>query len=171
MSAPRRHAPPDDLGAEFGPALSFLRALWELNHTLESASRAMKRHLGVTGPERLFIRIVGQIPGITPAAVAEILHLDRSSVTPLLKRVERRRLVRRDRDAADGRSFHLTLTPAGERIDALQTGTIEAAVGAAIAATAARDVDVTARTLGHVAGRLRASAARTRRRAPRRRPR
>lgn len=156
----------DEVAAEFGPALSFLRALWELNHSLESASRAMKRRLGVTGPERLFIRVVGQRPGITPAAIAEILHVDRSSVTPLLKRLEQRQLVAREPDPADGRSFHLSLTPLGSRIDAMDTGTIEAALSRIIAASPRREVEITAVTLVRVARQLSAKTARAKRRRP-----
>jgi DNA-binding MarR family transcriptional regulator len=156
----------DDVAAEFGPALHFLRALWELNHSLESASRTMKRRLGVTGPERLFIRVVGQRPGITPAAIAEILRVDRSSVTPLLKRLEQRRLVRRERDLLDGRSVHLSLTASGSRIDSMDSGTIEAAVSQIIAASPQREVEMTAATLVRVARQLSAKTARAIRRLP-----
>jgi len=149
----------EDVGAEFGPALRFLRALWELNHSLESASRAMKRRLGVSGPERLFIRVVGLRPGLTPAAVAEILRVDRSSVTPVLKRLEQRRLVYRERDPLDRRSFHLSLTASGSRIDSMDTGTIEAAVAQIIAASPRREVETAAATLVGVARQLSARTA------------
>ena len=144
----------DAVDEHFGSALAFLRALWELNHALERASRAMKRRLGVTGPERLFIRVVGRLPGTTPARVADILRVDRSSVTPLLKRLERRRLVSREPVESDRRSVRLYLTGAGARIDAMKRGTIEAAVTEILAGSARRHVEVTASTLGRIARQL-----------------
>lgn len=156
MSARR---PGEGLGSELGVALQFLRALWELNHALESASRAMKRRLGVTGPERLFIRIVGQQPGITPRAIARVLRVHPSGVTVLTKRLERRGLVTREANPGDARSYHLSLTARGRRADALRSGTIEAVVREAVRASAPRDVRATARMLGAVAERLAAAMA------------
>jgi MarR family transcriptional regulator, organic hydroperoxide resistance regulator len=135
-------------------AFQFLRALWELNHALESASRSMKKQLGVTGPERLFVRVVGNQPGITPREIAGILRVDPSSVTLLIKRTEARRLVARGANPADGRSFHLYLTPAGQRVDALRAGTIEAVVGEGIAASSPAEVATASAILVNVARRL-----------------
>jgi len=143
-------APDDDMTA----ALRFLRALWRLNHALESASRRMKRTYGITGPERLFIRVVGQRPGITPSEVARILSVDRSTVTPLLKRLEARRIVRRIPNPADGRSFHIALMQAGALADELRVGTIESSVRGAIADTDPKDVATCAALLVKISERL-----------------
>ena len=145
-----------------GNALEFLRSLWKLNHALESASRTMRKRLGVTGPERLFIRMVGHHPGITPGALADILHVDRSTVTPLIKRLERRHLVMRAPSPFDARSFHLKLTRAGGHIDAMRSGTIEAMVQEAIAESRADDVQTAAAILTKIAGKLTGAAARGR---------
>jgi MarR family transcriptional regulator, organic hydroperoxide resistance regulator len=146
--------PSSDALQEPVEALQFLRALWELNHALISASRSMKKHLGVTGPERLFIRLVGSKPGIAPAEIAEIMHVHRSTVTPLIKRLERRRLIARAGNPVDGRSFHLFLTPTGRRIDTTRDRTIEAIVGEAVAESSRREVETTAAMLTRVARRL-----------------
>lgn len=143
---------PDPSG--FGAELRFLRALWELDHALESASRRMKVAFGVTGRERLFIRIVGQRPGLTPGEVAQVLHVHPSSVTAIVKRLEQRRLVARRSDDTDARSYRLALTPAGERINATRAGTIEAVVRDALAAAQPRDVAATSELLVTVARRL-----------------
>jgi DNA-binding MarR family transcriptional regulator len=168
MASPRRPARPAPLAVELGGTLELLRAIWELNHALESASRMMKRRLGVTGPERLFIRVVGSQPGITPRELAWILRVHPSSVTVLLKRLERRQLVARSANAADARSFHLYLTPDGERADAVRAGTIEAVVREAVEASPHRDVAVAARLLGAVAERLTSKMGRAAPRASRR---
>jgi DNA-binding MarR family transcriptional regulator len=157
MMPPRTSAGPLVSGA-FAREFRFLQALWELDHALESASRRMKSRFGVTGRERLFIRIVGQRRGIAPREVAEVLHVHRSSVTAVLKRLERRRFVRRRLDAADARSHRLELTAAGERVNAMQEGTIEAVVRDALCSADRDAADAAASLLVGVAKRLLAEA-------------
>jgi DNA-binding MarR family transcriptional regulator len=165
-----RKVPKDrnDVSPEYGVAFQFLRALWELNHALESGSRTMKKRFGVTGPERLFVRVVGKQPGITPREMAHILRVDPSSVTVLIKRLEKRRLLARGTNPADGRSFHLYLTPGGQRVDALRAGTIEAVIRDAIVSSTPAHVATAANLLVSIAQRLtsrmqRAAPAATRR--------
>lgn len=110
------------------PALDFLRALWALDHAFQSASKRMETTLGVTSPQRLVVRIVGQRPRLSAGEVAEILHLHPSTLTGILKRLERRGLIERRADPRDGRRALLVLTPRGRTVDALRTGTVEAAV-------------------------------------------
>jgi len=154
---PRSHRQPrsrEGLASEFGVAFEFLRALWELNHALESASRTMKKRLGVTGPERLFIRIVGQQPGLTPREIARALRVHPSSVSVLIKRLESRCLIARGTNPSDARSFQLYLTPDGQRADALHVGTIEMVVREAVEAADPRHVHTAAKMLMAVAERL-----------------
>jgi DNA-binding MarR family transcriptional regulator len=162
------------MGQEFGGAFGFLRALWELNHALESASRSMKKQLGVTGPERLFVRVVGVRPGTTPLEVARTLRVHPSSVTALIKRLEKKQLVARGVNPADARSFHLYLTPEGQRVDALRERTIEAGVREAIAASDQDDVATASALLvtiaQHLASSMQRSAATNRRPRRDRRP-
>ena len=147
---------------DLGTALNFLRALWELNHAMERSSRSMQKRLGVTGPGRLFIRIVGQKPGITPADLAAILQVHRSSITPLIKKMERRRLISREPNPTDRRSFYIQLTAAGRRIDSLRAGTIEEIVRETIVGMNARDVTTTSAILVSLARRLTAKVDRAR---------
>jgi DNA-binding MarR family transcriptional regulator len=145
------------------PELQFLRALWHLDHALASASRRMKAAAGVTGRERLFIRLVGRHPGITPGELADLLHVHPSSVTALVKRLQGRRLLSRRLDAEDARSVRLALTAGGERVAALESGTIEAGVKQALAGADPRAVEAATQLLARVARRLAGAAARARR--------
>lgn len=113
---------------ELGPVLDFMRALWALDHALQSVSKRMEAARGVTAPQRLAIRIVGRFPRISAGEVAEILHLHPSTLTGVLKRLEDRGLVARLPDPADGRRALLELTARGRRVDRLRVGTVEAAV-------------------------------------------
>jgi DNA-binding MarR family transcriptional regulator len=116
-----------------GETLQFMQRLWELVHALAVRSKRMGRTLGVTGPQRLVIRVVGQSPGVAASEIAEILGLHPSTLTGVLARLERQRLLQRRVDAADRRRVRFRLTPAGRRIDRERKGTVEASVRRAIA--------------------------------------
>ena len=118
---------------QLGPVLDFMRALWALDHALQSASKRMESTLGVTGPQRFVVRMIGRFPGISAGEVSELLHVHPSTLTGVLKRLEQRGLVARRADPADGRRALLELTAKGRRVDATRTGTVEAAARKALA--------------------------------------
>ncbi len=117
---------------QLGPVLDFLRALWALDHALQSASKRMETTLGVTGPQRFVIRMIGRFPGISAGEVSELLHVHPSTLTGVLKRLERRGLVVRRSDPADARRALLDLTAKGRRVDANRSGTVEGAARKAL---------------------------------------
>jgi DNA-binding MarR family transcriptional regulator len=125
-----------------GSVLSFMRALWGVNHGLESTSKRMKAAIGVTGPERMVIRLIGRYPGISSGELARILRVHPSTLTGLLKRLAARSLVLRRADSSDARRALFTLTPKGAVVDKQRRGTVEAAVTAALDALPRRDVEV-----------------------------
>jgi len=137
-----------------GPVLSFMRALWGVNHGLESTSRRMKRSLGVTGPERMVIRLVGRYPAISAGELARILRVHPSTLTGLLKRLSRRGLVLRTADSSDARRALLTLTTKGAAVDKTRRGTVEAAVTAALESLPDRDVRVAQTVLDAIAAAM-----------------
>jgi DNA-binding MarR family transcriptional regulator len=115
-----------------GHTLKFMQRLWELVHALAVRSKRMGRTLGVTGPQRLVIRVVGQSPDATASEISDILGLHPSTLTGVLARLENQRLLQRRIDPADRRRVRFRLTPAGRRIDRERKGTVEAAVRRAI---------------------------------------
>ena len=139
--ADRRAAESEEVAPRaLGPVLSFMRALWGVNHGLESTSRRMKVRLGVTGPERIVIRLVGRFAGISAGELARILRVHPSTLTGLVKRLSRRGLLLRSPDPADARRALLTLTSKGEAVDGERHGTVEAAVTSALDALSPCDV-------------------------------
>lgn len=134
-----------------GLALEFLRQLWAVDHGLARLSKHMDRAVGVTGPQRLAVRIIGRRPGIAPAELAELLHVDRGAATGLLQRLARKDLVTRTQDQADARRWHLTLTPAGQRVDRVDHGTIEAQVRFVLENSTPEEVGASARVLARLA--------------------
>ena len=145
-----------------GDALDFLRLIWAIDHALQRRSKSMAAAMGITGPQRLVIRIVGRFPSVHARQLSETLHLHPSSLTALLKRLERRGLIRRRRDGRDRRRLLLGLTRQGQALNSDTPGTIEAAVHRTLETVSKRDLEgarvtlgVLARTLGgaHAGGR------------------
>jgi DNA-binding MarR family transcriptional regulator len=119
--------------------LQFMRLLWELVHALDRASKYMNRDLGVTGPQRLALRVIGLFPGISAGQLARILHVHPSTLTGVLQRLIDQRLVERAAAASDRRRAQLRLTAPGRRIDGLGRGTVEAAVKSVLRRSSARE--------------------------------
>lgn len=115
-----------------GEVLEFMQYLWSLHHSLQKVSRAMHTRYGITGPQRLVLRIVHIYPGISPGLVAETLRLHPSTLTGVFKRLTQRGLIRRDTDDGDGRRAVLRLTAKGRSLVSSQEGTVEEAVRAAL---------------------------------------
>lgn len=115
-----------------GGVLDFMRVLWQVDHGLQRTSKRMEAALGVTGPQRLVIRIAGRFPGIPAGHLARLLHVHPSTLTGILKRLERQGLMRRRVDPRDGRRLLLSLTDKGRRFDVKAAGTVEAAIQRAL---------------------------------------
>lgn len=137
-----------------GPALDFMRTLWALEHGLNRRSKEMNRRFGVTGPQRLVLRVVAALGPIAPGALAKVLHLHPASVTRLAATLERRRMLHRLADPHDRRGLLLELGPAGVRMERLSKGTIEGAVSDVLARTPPRDVAVARRLVERLADAL-----------------
>ena len=56
--------------------------------------------------------------GLTVKALGEKLFLDSGTITPLVKRLEARGLLRRQRDDEDERQVRISLTPEGRALRA-----------------------------------------------------
>src|SRR5262245_24693667 len=100
-----------------GELLDFMRLMWAVDHALHRSSKRMHAAIGVTGSQRLVVRIVGKFPGIGAGQLAQLLHLHPSTLTGVLDRLEARQLIRRGRDPRDGRRALFMLTARGARID------------------------------------------------------
>src|SRR3954466_10259533 len=120
---------PEGAGAPpLGAVLDFMRLLWAVDHALQSASKRMESTYGVTGPQRLVVRIVGRFPGIAAGRGAGILHVHPSTLTGILKRLQARAVLQRSPDPRDARRALFILTAKGRKLDTVRTGTVEQAV-------------------------------------------
>jgi MarR family transcriptional regulator, organic hydroperoxide resistance regulator len=119
---------PDRPQQPLGKVLDFMRLIWALDHGLQSLSKRMHATIGLTGPQRVTLRILGRRPGITAGALADVLRVHPSTLTGILHRLETRSLVQRTRDPKDGRRVQLKLTSRGRKLDVPSPGTVEAVV-------------------------------------------
>ncbi len=115
-----------------GETLLFMQRLWDLVHALDVRSKRMARTLGVTGPQRLVIRVVGKLPDRSAGEISDTLGIHPSTLTGILRRLETQGLLERRPDTVDRRRVRFRLTTGGKRIDHERKGTVEAAVRRAL---------------------------------------
>jgi len=149
--------PPDR--APLNPRLEFMRLLWAVDHGLHSTSKRLESGSGVTGPQRLVVRIVGCYPGISAGELAAVLVTHPSTLSGVLKRLESRELIERRIDPADGRRAQFKLTRKGKAIDGLRAGTVESTVARMQSKWTASDMAAVQRVLGSLAQELEAKPA------------
>jgi DNA-binding MarR family transcriptional regulator len=113
---------------ELPAALEFMQTLWALVHSLERTSKRMAADVGVTGPQRLVLRVLGLAPRSSAGTLAATLHVHPSTLSGVLERLVAQGLIARQADPRDRRRAVLTLTARGARINATRKGTVEAAV-------------------------------------------
>jgi len=137
-----------------GLVLEFLGLLWEMNHALAKTSKRMEARFGVTGPQRLVIKIVAKVPDISAGRLAQILHLHPSTLTPILIRLEARRLLVRTADPRDRRRVTVRLTADGRRLAGASSGEVEQAVTIVLANSRKADIEATRAVLRRLIGAL-----------------
>jgi DNA-binding MarR family transcriptional regulator len=103
----------------------------------------MSQTIGVTGPQRLVIRLVGQKPGQTASQIASMLGKHPSTLTGVLARLEARALILREIDPEDRRRARFKLTPGGKKINGMNKGTVEAATRRALNRVSPNTIDTT----------------------------
>jgi MarR family transcriptional regulator, organic hydroperoxide resistance regulator len=120
--------------------LDFMRILWKLEHGLQATSKRMGSRMGITGPQRLVLRIVTQFPNTSAGDVARILHLHPSTITGILQRLVDKGLLLRERDRHDTRRVRLRPRPRAQRLARRSAGTVEAAVAKVLERTPTKHV-------------------------------
>lgn len=122
------------------PALDFMSLLWSIEHGLQSTSKRMGATLGVTGPQRLVLRIVSRAPGMSAGELADVMRLHPSTVTGVLQRLVDKKLLIRRTHPDDSRRARLYVTKRAARLTRPLGGTVEAAVSKALGRVAVAHV-------------------------------
>ncbi len=142
-------------GPPLNEALDFLRLLWEVDHGLQVLSKRLSAEVGITGPQRLVIRLVGKRPGMSAGELARLLHTHPSTLTGVLRRLEERKAVARREDPGDGRRALFELTPRGCALDQERVGTVELAAQRALKRVGAQEVGAARKVLKILSEELR----------------
>jgi len=114
----------------------------------------MEGELGITGPQRLVLRVVGQFPGLSAGELAHIVRLHPSTITGILQRLVARGLLERTRDPGDSRRARLRLKPSALVHTRTSQGTVEKTVTLVLKRVGASNVRAARRVLTDLAERL-----------------
>jgi len=88
----------------------------ELFRVSQQHFQRIEARCGVSGAQLWALAELAQSPGLTVSALARLLSLRLSTTSNLLRKLEERKLILRQRTSADQRVVHIALTPAGERL-------------------------------------------------------
>jgi DNA-binding MarR family transcriptional regulator len=152
---------------ELPAVLEFMQLLWAVVHGLDSTSKRMAQQIGVTGPQRMVLRVTGLFPGVSAGDLADTLRVHPSTITGVLQRLVADGLVVRVHDRHDRRRAVLRLTTKGARANRVTDGTVEAAVSHALSGVSDADRRATRRVLARLARHLDPEPATRRAPAPR----
>jgi len=130
--AKRVRKAPESEDYRLDPSLDFMRLLWSIEHGLQSASKQMESSIGITGPQRLALRIITKFPDLPAKKLAHILHLHPSTISGVLQRLVGKGLLVRQDDPADRRRVRLRVKDSARRFTRRTNGTIESAVERAL---------------------------------------
>ena len=164
MSTMARVRRADVTAVPLDPVLDFMRLLWRIEHALQATSKRMETELGLTGPQRLALRVIGRFPGISAGDLAGILHLHPSTMTGVIQRLVEKGLLNRQRDPADSRRMQLQVRPRASALQRVARGTVEHAVARALRRAPAPRIRQARMLLGAVADELDAETQTGRRR-------
>lgn len=90
-----------------------LVALRRIMRATDLYSKQLSKVAGLTAPQMLILQAVRDLGDVTIGTVARQVSLSQATVTTILDRLERRRLVYRERSTVDKRKVHAHLTEAG----------------------------------------------------------
>ncbi len=79
-------------------------------------SRQLNKESGLTGPQLMVMRKIGELDAPLAKQVAKEITLSPATVTSILDRLEKRNLIIRTRSATDKRKVHLSLSEAGQTL-------------------------------------------------------
>jgi DNA-binding MarR family transcriptional regulator len=137
-----------------GETIEFMRLIWSVDHQLQRASKKMERTLGVTGPQRLVVKLLGQFPGMSATQLAEALNVHRSTMTGILKRLELKGFLSRRVDPRDRRRMFLGVSPKGRKLETEVGGTVEEVVSSILRAMPGQEMKAAQKVLEKLAKAL-----------------
>jgi len=90
--------------------------LYAISRRITNAYRPILQNIDITYPQYLVMMVLWKEKKITVKELGNRLYLDSGTLTPLLKRLEQKKLLSRQRDSADERSVIISLTTEGKTL-------------------------------------------------------
>jgi DNA-binding MarR family transcriptional regulator len=100
-----------------------------ISRELNAAYRPLLAELGLTYPQYLVMLVLWERDGLGVGELGDRLDLDSGTLSPLLRRLERAGLVRRERATSDERRVRISLTNRGRDLQERAAGVPEAIAG------------------------------------------
>lgn len=91
-------------------------ALYSSSHLLTKVYKPLLKELDLTYPQYLTMLALWEEDGVTVGTLGERLYLDSGTLTPLLKRMEAAKLLKRERSGTDERQVFIHLTDKGRSL-------------------------------------------------------
>lgn len=88
-------------------------ALYASSHAMMNTYRPLLQRLHLTYPQYLVMLVLWEKGTVTVKELGDLLYLDSGTLSPLLKRMEKDGVLRRERNAADERSVEIHITEEG----------------------------------------------------------
>ncbi len=119
-------------------------ALYSAVNRVTRLYRPLLAELGLTYPQYLTLLALWETSPRTVGGLGEALDLDSGTLTPLLKRLEKQKLIRRRRDPADERRVIIELTDTGQALR-VRAADVPAALACKIAVPPAELIELRTR--------------------------
>jgi MarR family transcriptional regulator, organic hydroperoxide resistance regulator len=94
----------------------FCFALYSTSLELTKLYRVLLKELRLTYPQYLVMVVLWEQDHLTVSELGRTLHLDSGTLTPLLKRLEKMGLIKRERNPEDERKVVVSLKRAGDNL-------------------------------------------------------
>jgi len=93
-----------------------LVALRRIIRAIDLRSRALVTRYGLTGPQLTLLKQLSAQDRVSVGELTRAIHLSQATVTGILDRLAKRKLVRRERSEQDRRRVQVRLTEEGQRL-------------------------------------------------------
>lgn len=131
-----------------------LRALRRIVRAIDLHSRRLEHEVGLTGPQLICLRVLGQRGPLTAGDLARAVDLSQATLTGILDRLVKRRLVQRRRSTRDRRRVTITLSAEGQRVVATAPSPLQTRFAERLAALPERTQARLCATLEQVVGMM-----------------
>jgi DNA-binding MarR family transcriptional regulator len=93
--------------------------LYALSRQVTNMYRPLLEALDLTYPQYLVMMLLWEHEKLSVKTIGNLLWLDSGTLTPLLKRLEQKGFLKRERDQQDERSVQISITSTGTALKAL----------------------------------------------------